>query len=148
MSNKPCWKHTNRELQAQTPLWEKNKHKSMLPGISTEELPDDALRPFGADKHCFTECNYIFLFRKRFSFKSSYQVYADSAFIKGLLLQTQWSVDSCTYFLLLPYLWHLICNFCWVFFFPLVSCECSTSGCCLGFSSNDFWSAWVQARKM
>lgn len=95
-------------------MQDEKKCKTMLPGTSTEEEPDDAPRPFGADNRCFTECNYIFLFRKRFSFKSSYRVDADSAFIKGLLLQTQRSVDSCAYFLLLPYLWHLICNFCWV----------------------------------
>jgi len=61
----------------------------MCPGTAAEERPDDALRPLGTGKHCFTECNYTFLFRKRLSFKSSYQVHADSAFLKGFLLQTQ-----------------------------------------------------------
>lgn len=136
-AEQPQRNFVSEKRQAQTPPQEENKHKNMLLETSAAEPAHDAPRPFGTGERCFIECNYIFLFRKRFSFKSSSGAFAYSAFIKSLSLQTQSSVDSCTHFLLLPYLWHLICNF--YCFFPLVSSERSKSGCFLGFNSaNDF----------
>lgn len=63
------------------------QHNNTDTGTSTTR---SALRPLCTDKHCFVECNYMFLFRRRFSFKSSYNISARSAFLKASCCRQKW----------------------------------------------------------
>lgn len=150
MWNKPCWKLRSEGLGDRPPVQEEHRHTDTAPGTCTEQ-PHDALRPFGTDKHFSWSAITYFCLEQDFPSKAAPESVLIQPSLKASSCRHS-SVDSCTDFLLLPYLWHLICNFCWVFSFffspPLFSSECSRSSCCSGFSSShDFWSAWVQAKK-
>lgn len=84
------------------------------PGTCTQQ-PHRALGPFGTDKHFSLSAITYFCLGKDSPSKAAPKSVLIQPSLKASSCRQHSSVDSCTDFLLLPYLWHLICNFCWVF---------------------------------